>query len=113
MSCSPQTVCALRRSAAELRCSYPANIKAVFWFSYKQKARWRNEEHPEDLALDSNYTERVNIESRNSNSALTIRDLRETDSGEYHLMIITERGEEHLSSAAVQLTVTGNRIVHV
>ncbi|KAI4875646.1 hypothetical protein NFI96_031437, partial [Prochilodus magdalenae] len=107
VSCSPQTVCALRGAEVELRCSYSTNIKTIFWFSYKQKARWRNEEHPEDLASDSDYTGRVNTESRNSNSALTIRDLRETDSGEYHLMIITEQGEEHLSSAAVHLTVTG------
>ncbi|KAI4881092.1 hypothetical protein NFI96_029119, partial [Prochilodus magdalenae] len=106
VSCSPQTVCALRGSAAELRCSYPANIKTVFWFSHKQKARWRNEEHPEDLASDSDYTGRVNTESRNSNSALTIRDLRETDSGEYHLMIITERGQNYFSPA-VTVTVTG------
>ncbi|KAL6461878.1 hypothetical protein MHYP_G00300230 [Metynnis hypsauchen] len=109
VSCSPQTICALRESEVDLRCIYPNisfNIKFVFWFSFKQKAKWRNEEHPEDLALDSDYAGRVSTESTDSNSTLTIRDLRKRDSGEYHLMIITEQGEKHLSSTAFNLTVT-------
>ncbi|XP_036417974.1 uncharacterized protein LOC118801716 [Colossoma macropomum] len=107
VSCSPQTVCALQGSMVELMCSYPKNIKTSaqsFWFSFKQKTKWRNEEHPEDLALDSDYTGRVNTETRNSKSTLTIRELRERDSGEYHLMIITEQGEKY-SSPAVTVTV--------
>ena len=93
-----------------MKCSHPdISIKTVFWFSFKQKAKWRNETHPEDLALDSDYAGRVSTESINSSSTLTIRELRERDSGEYHLMIITEQGEKHLSSTAVNLTVTGNK----
>ncbi|KAI5629890.1 sialoadhesin isoform X2 [Silurus asotus] len=42
----------------------------------------------------------------NSNSTLTITDLRERDSGEYHLMFITDKGEKYQSSAGVTLTVT-------
>ncbi|XP_072526978.1 sialoadhesin-like [Salminus brasiliensis] len=106
--CDPQTICALQESEVKLRCSYSnTNIRAVFWFSSKQKAKWRNEEHPEDLTLDSDYAGRVNYtETTSSSSTLTIRDLRERDSGEYQLLIITDRGETHLSSAAVSLTVT-------
>ncbi|KAL6461882.1 hypothetical protein MHYP_G00300270 [Metynnis hypsauchen] len=107
VSCSPQPICALQESAVNLICSYPnIAIKTVFWFSFKQKAKWRNEGHPEDLALDSDYAGRVSTESTSSKSTLTIRELRERDSGEYHLMIITEQGEKHLSPRAVSLTVT-------
>ncbi|KAL6461855.1 hypothetical protein MHYP_G00300000 [Metynnis hypsauchen] len=104
VSCSPQTVCALQGSEVELTCSYPKTIKTVFWFSFKQKAKWRNEKHPEDLALDSDYTGRVNCtESTDSKSTLTFRELRERDSGEYHLMVITEQGQNY-SSPAVTVT---------
>lgn len=110
VSCSPQTICALQESTVELKCFYPnLNMKAVFWFSPKQKTKWRNEEDPEDLALDSDYAGRVNYtETTRSSSAITIRDVRERDSGEYHLMIITEEGGKELSLTAVNLTVTGN-----
>ncbi|XP_072526977.1 sialoadhesin-like [Salminus brasiliensis] len=106
--CDPQTICALQESEVKLRCSYSnTNIRAVFWFSSKQKAKWRNEEHPEDLTLDSDYAGRVNYtETTSSSLTLTIRELRERDSGEYQLLIITDRGETHLSSAAVSLMVT-------
>ncbi|XP_017568697.2 uncharacterized protein LOC108436608 isoform X3 [Pygocentrus nattereri] len=108
VSCSHQTICALQESAVNLICSYPnIAIRTVFWFSFKQKAKWRNETHPEDLALDSDYAGRVSAESTDSKSTLTIKDLRVRDSGDYHLMIITEQGEKHLSiSTAVSLTVT-------
>ncbi|KAL7833952.1 hypothetical protein AOLI_G00289120 [Acnodon oligacanthus] len=109
VSCSPLTICALRESEVELSCSYSNisfTIKSVFWFSFKQKAKWRNEEHPEDVALDSDYAGRVSTESTDSNSTLTLRELRESDSGGYRLLIITEQGEKHLSSTAVSLTVT-------
>ncbi|KAL7833946.1 hypothetical protein AOLI_G00289060 [Acnodon oligacanthus] len=103
VSCSPQTVCALRESEVKLTCSYPKTTRTVFWFSFKQKSKWQNMEHPEDLALDSDYAGRVSTESTDSNSALTLRELRESDSGEYHLMIITEQGQ-NLSSPAVTVT---------
>ncbi|KAL6461873.1 hypothetical protein MHYP_G00300180 [Metynnis hypsauchen] len=111
VSCSPQPICALQESAVNLICSYPnIAIKTVFWFSFKQKAKWRNEGHPEDLALDSDYAGRVSTESTDSKSTLTIRELRERDSGEYHVMIITEQGEKHLNPRAVSLTVTALQV---
>ncbi|KAL6471615.1 hypothetical protein MHYP_G00202650 [Metynnis hypsauchen] len=108
VSCSPQTVCALRDSAVSLICSYSTTIKPQqsFCFSPKLKAKWRNEEDPEDLALDSDYAGRVRYTENESGSTLTITDLRETDSGEYQLMVITGGGERSQSSA-VRLTVTG------
>ncbi|XP_017568685.2 uncharacterized protein LOC108436600 isoform X3 [Pygocentrus nattereri] len=107
-SCSPQTICALRDSEVTMKCSYPdISIKTVFWFGFKQKAKWKNETQPEDLALDSDYKQRANFKKTRSSSTFTIRELRERDSGEYHLMIITEQGQKHLNiSTAVNLTVT-------
>ncbi|KAB5526127.1 hypothetical protein PHYPO_G00148190 [Pangasianodon hypophthalmus] len=89
-------------------CSY-SNIVITtgFWFSLKDKAKWRKEEQPEDLALDSDYAGRVSYtEMTNFSSTLTITDLRERDSGEYRLMFFTDKGEKYLSSAGVTLTVT-------
>ncbi|XP_072547785.1 sialoadhesin-like [Salminus brasiliensis] len=109
VTCSLQTICALQESAVDLKCSY-SNItikpQQSFWFSPKQKAKWRNEEDPEDLALDSDYARRVSYNTSSSASTLTIRELRERDSGEYHLMLITETGEKYPSSTAITLTVS-------
>ncbi|XP_036453746.1 uncharacterized protein LOC118826840 [Colossoma macropomum] len=113
VTCSPQTICALRESTVNLDCFYSnSNIKPQhsFWFSPKQKAKWRNEEDPEDLALDSDYAGRVSYDKTTTYSysydTLTITDLRERDSGEYHLMIIKETGQNYSSSTAVTLTVS-------
>ncbi|KAG9264701.1 hypothetical protein AMEX_G21014 [Astyanax mexicanus] len=115
--CSPQTICALRESEVDLECSYSNTIKPqqIFWFSSKLKAKWRNEEDPEDLALDSDYAGRVTYKTSSSSSitstlTLRIRDLRERDSGEYQLMIITESGEKYSSSTAITLTVSDLQI---
>ncbi|XP_036453773.1 sialoadhesin-like [Colossoma macropomum] len=111
VTCSPQTICALRESTVTLQCSHSnTNIRPQhsFWFSNKQKAKWRNEEDPEDLALDSDYAGRVRYTTNRNrySSTLTISELRERDSGEYHLMIITETGQKYSSSTAVTLTVS-------
>ena len=112
VTCSPQTICALRESTVTLQCSHSnTNIRPQhsFWFSPKQKAKWRNQEDPEDLALDSDYAGRVTYtETTIFSSTLTISELRERDSGEYHLMIITETGQKYSSSTAATLTVSGN-----
>ncbi|XP_036453796.1 uncharacterized protein LOC118826868 [Colossoma macropomum] len=113
VTCSPQTNCALRESTVTLQCSHSnTNIRPQdsFWFSPKQKAKWRNEEDPEDLALDSDYAGRVRYKTNryrySSTQYITISDLRARDSGEYHLMVITETGENYSSSTAVTLTVS-------
>ncbi|XP_072541453.1 uncharacterized protein [Salminus brasiliensis] len=109
VTCRSQTVCALRESVVNLDCSY-SNIRPQrsFWFSPKQKAKWRKEEDPEDLASDPDYTGRVSYRSGgySSISTLTIRDLRERDSGGYQLMLITETGDKYPSPTVVTLTVS-------
>ncbi|XP_053532488.1 uncharacterized protein LOC128629263 [Ictalurus punctatus] len=114
VSCHPEKICALRESSVTLTCSY-SNIIIItgFWFSLKDKAKWRKEEHPEDLSLDSDYAGRVSYtEMTNFRSTLTITDLRERDSGEYRLVFITDKGEKYLSSAGVTLTVTDLQVTH-
>ncbi|KAL7832436.1 hypothetical protein AOLI_G00299840 [Acnodon oligacanthus] len=110
VACSPQAICALRESTVTLQCSYSTTTirpQHSFWFSPKLKAKWRNEEDPEDLALDSDYAGRVRYtKTTMSSSTLTISDLRERDSGEYHLMIVTEAGQKYSSSTAATLTVS-------
>ncbi|KAL7849366.1 hypothetical protein SRHO_G00209890 [Serrasalmus rhombeus] len=111
MTCSPQTICALQESTVTLECSHSNTTirpQHSFWFSPKQQAKWRNEEDPEDLALDSDYAGRVRYTNNRYSSilTLTISELRERDSGEYHLMIVTETGQKYSSSTAVTLTVS-------
>uniref|UniRef100_A0A3B1IKV3 B-cell receptor CD22 first Ig-like domain-containing protein n=1 Tax=Astyanax mexicanus TaxID=7994 RepID=A0A3B1IKV3_ASTMX len=45
--------------------------------------KWKYQDHPEDLTLDSDCTERVTTKTTSSSSTLTIRDLRKGDSGDY------------------------------
>ncbi|XP_051980516.1 uncharacterized protein LOC127641514 [Xyrauchen texanus] len=102
-------ICALKETQVTLKCSYSnMNIKTVFWFSQKQSTNWRYKDEPEDLTVDSDYSGRVKhqITNTNTHSTLIISDLRERDSGEYHLMFIMKDGVKHLSSSAVNLTVT-------
>ncbi|XP_042567877.1 uncharacterized protein LOC109047597 isoform X1 [Cyprinus carpio] len=107
VTCSQQSICAVKGSEVTLRCSYSnINIKTVFWFSENQSTNWRKNTEPEDLTLDSDYSGRVKQISSNYQSELTISDVRERDSGEYQLMFIMKDGVKHLSSAAVSLTVT-------
>ncbi|KAK2819608.1 hypothetical protein Q7C36_021254 [Tachysurus vachellii] len=108
VSCSHKNICALRQSSVNLICSY-SNIGIItgFWFSLKDKAKWREEEHPEDLTLDSDYAGRVDYtEMTNITFTLTITDLRARDSGEYRLVLVKDKGEEYVSSTGVTLTVT-------
>nr|XP_055073683.1 uncharacterized protein LOC129453453 [Misgurnus anguillicaudatus] len=107
VTCGKQNICAVRGAQVTLWCSYSnINIKSKFWFSQKQKTNWRNKDEPEDLTLDSNYSGRLKQRITDYMSELTIDDLRESDSGEYQLMIIMKDGVKHLSSVTVNLTVT-------
>nr|XP_055073684.1 uncharacterized protein LOC129453454 [Misgurnus anguillicaudatus] len=111
VTCDKQNICAVTGTQVTLRCSYSnINIKTVFWFSQKQKTNWRNKDQPENLTLDSDYSGRVKQRITNTESELTISDVRERDSGEYQLMIIMKDGVKHLSSVTVNLTVTVQQV---
>ncbi|XP_059425935.1 titin-like [Carassius carassius] len=102
-----KSICAAKGSEVTLSCSYfNIEIKTGFWFSEKQSTNWRKNYKPEDLTLDSDYSGRGKQTVTNYHSTLTISDVRERDSGEYQLMFIMKDGVKHLSSAAVNLTVT-------
>ncbi len=108
VTCSQKSICAVKGSEVTLWCSSSnINIKTMFWFSEKQSTNWRKNNEPEDLTLDSDYSGRVKHQISSSSSTLTISDVTERDSGEYQLMFIMKDGVKHLSSAAVNLTVTG------
>ncbi|XP_073718099.1 uncharacterized protein [Misgurnus anguillicaudatus] len=107
VKCEYENICAVRETSVILKCNYSdINIKTGFWFSQKQRTNWRNKDEPEDLTLDSDYSGRVKQQITNTESELTISDLRERDSGEYQLMFIMKDGVKHLSSVTVNLTVT-------
>ncbi|XP_052394277.1 uncharacterized protein LOC127942538 [Carassius gibelio] len=106
ISVTCDNICALRETNVKLNCSYDnIHTKTAFWFSEKQSTNWRNNNEPEDLTLDSDYSGRVKKVISKYEAELTISDVRETDSGEYQLMFM-ENGVKILSSAAVSLTVT-------
>ncbi|XP_060767352.1 hepatic and glial cell adhesion molecule-like isoform X3 [Neoarius graeffei] len=78
VSCHNEMICALEASSVTLTCSYSnTNITTGFWFRLKDKAKWRKEEHPEDLALDSDYAGRVSynlqVSHDSTRQALTCR----------------------------------------
>ncbi|RXN16684.1 sialoadhesin-like isoform X1 [Labeo rohita] len=107
VTCSQQSICAVKGSEVTLKCFYSnINIKTVFWFSEKQSTNWKKNNEPEDLTLDSDYSGRVKKIINKYEADLTISDVRERDSREYQLMFIMNDGVKHLSSAAVNLTVT-------
>ncbi|XP_057182064.1 uncharacterized protein LOC130548979 isoform X2 [Triplophysa rosa] len=107
VNCEHKNNCALRETEVTLRCVYlKGDIKTGFWFSHKQSENWRESDEPEDIALDFDYSGRVKQQITNYQSALTIRDVRERDSGEYQLMFIMKDGVKHISSVTVHLTVT-------
>ncbi|XP_052447096.1 uncharacterized protein LOC127988390 [Carassius gibelio] len=107
VTCSQKSICAAKGSEVTLICfNYNIEIKTGFWFSKKQSTNWRKNNEPEDLTLDSDYSGRVKQTVTHYLSKLTISDVRERDSGQYQLMFIMKDGVKHLSSAAVNLTVT-------
>ncbi|XP_043079490.1 sialoadhesin-like isoform X2 [Puntigrus tetrazona] len=103
---SCESICALRETQARLKCNYDnIHTKTAFWFSEKQSKNWRKNNEPEDLTLDSDYSGRVEQTISKYEAMLIISDVTETDAGEYQLMFVDD-GVKHLSSAAVNLTVT-------
>nr|XP_055074647.1 uncharacterized protein LOC129454164 [Misgurnus anguillicaudatus] len=107
VTCDAQNICAMRGEMMTVQCDYSnINITTGFWFSQKQRTNWRNKDEPEDLTLDSDYSGRADQWIIEDHSHLTIRDLRERDSGEYQLMFIMKDGVKHLSSVTVNLTVS-------
>ncbi|XP_065098121.1 uncharacterized protein [Paramisgurnus dabryanus] len=113
VTCNKLSICAVRGTGVSVWCnnSNNINIRTGFWFSQKQRTNWRNQDEPEDLTLDSDYSVRVDQWITKNNLYLGIEDVRERDSGEYQLMFIMKDGVKHLSSVTINLTVTVLQVI--
>ncbi|KAK3566536.1 hypothetical protein QTP86_034041, partial [Hemibagrus guttatus] len=107
VTCEDENICTPETLHVFIKCSYThTSIQTVIWFSPKQKEKWKNENYPEDLTLDSDLAGRVYHAETLNSSTLTIRDARLGDSGEYRFILVTANGAKYLSSKSVKLTVT-------
>ncbi|KAL2086720.1 hypothetical protein ACEWY4_017779 [Coilia grayii] len=80
-----QSICAVKGSSVDLGCSYsyPSNVIVTETF-------WHKPEMMEDLSKKGEYANRVTYLGNNdSDSAMRIEDLRESDSGEYRFRFLT------------------------
>ncbi|KAL2086718.1 hypothetical protein ACEWY4_017777 [Coilia grayii] len=80
-----QSICAVKGSSVDLGCSfsYPNNVTVTETFWHKPKIM-------EDLSKKGEYAKRVKyLGNKDSDCALRIEDLRESDSGEYQFRFLT------------------------
>uniref|UniRef100_A0AAQ4R572 Ig-like domain-containing protein n=1 Tax=Gasterosteus aculeatus aculeatus TaxID=481459 RepID=A0AAQ4R572_GASAC len=103
-------VCAAKGSRVVIFYNYthppgidPSDIKDRFWFTKEKDGE------PVDLRTDSEYSGRVKYEcySYSDSCYLIITDVRESDSAEYKLTLMTNKpGEKYTGSPGVTLSVT-------
>ncbi|KAK2817471.1 hypothetical protein Q5P01_025662 [Channa striata] len=104
-----RSICAFRGSSVDISCSYYSyyKVKSKFWFRSDRRHQWQNPSQPEDLSKDSQYSGRVQVShTETGRSTLTITDLRETDSAQYHFTFRTRDFEWTSSLPGTTLTVT-------
>ncbi|XP_054459675.1 B-cell receptor CD22-like [Anoplopoma fimbria] len=101
-------ICAFKGSSVDISCRHNYNyVRYKFWFNPERNHHWRDHTQPEDLTKDFHYKGRVRFRAEEERrSTLTITDLRENDSAEYHFKFTTERFELGSSSPGTTLTVT-------
>uniref|UniRef100_A0AAQ4NXG3 Ig-like domain-containing protein n=1 Tax=Gasterosteus aculeatus aculeatus TaxID=481459 RepID=A0AAQ4NXG3_GASAC len=107
-------VCAAKGSRVVIFYNYthppgidPSDIKDRFWFTKEKDGE------PVDLRTDSEYSGRVKYEcySYSDSCYLIITDVREIDSAEYKLTLMTNKpGEKYTGSPGVTLSVTGLQV---
>ncbi|KAK2813255.1 hypothetical protein Q5P01_000858 [Channa striata] len=108
-----RSICATKGSSLNISCSYTSVkfITSKFWFRSDRRHQWQNPSQPEDLRKDSQYSGRVQVShTETGRSTLTITDLRETDSAQYHFTFRTRDFEWTSSLPGTTLTVTGLRV---
>ncbi|KAK0147181.1 Sialoadhesin [Merluccius polli] len=101
-----RTMCVLQGTSVDISCTYshPPDAKLYYtsWF------KWRANQEPRDLQLDSEYERRAEYPvEETGRSTLTITDLRDTDSAEYCFTFETSQHEWKGSLHGTTLTVTG------
>uniref|UniRef100_A0A3Q3L190 Sialic acid-binding Ig-like lectin 10 n=1 Tax=Mastacembelus armatus TaxID=205130 RepID=A0A3Q3L190_9TELE len=101
-------ICAIKGSTVNIRCTYtyPSNLRVQETFWHTQQTNT----DPVDLKTQSEYSGRVQYQCEDKTCALTIRDLRETDSAEYKFRVITnEPTGKYSGSPGVTLSVRVNQ----
>uniref|UniRef100_A0A3B4ZX82 Ig-like domain-containing protein n=1 Tax=Stegastes partitus TaxID=144197 RepID=A0A3B4ZX82_9TELE len=103
-----RSICALRGSSVDISCTYvhEDDVVTKFWFNLGRRSQWRHYSQPEDISRDSQYADRVQVSEHGGRSTLTIRDLKDTDSAEYHFKFKTQEFEWKSSLPGTILTVT-------
>nr|XP_024658452.1 B-cell receptor CD22-like [Maylandia zebra] len=103
---SNRRICAFKGSSVDISCTYnnfERQIQSTSWFHSGRGS--------EDLRKDSQYAGRVQvIERERGRSTLSIRDLTESDSAEYHFKFKTQRFEWKSSLPGTTLTVTALQV---
>ncbi|XP_042341557.1 sialoadhesin-like [Plectropomus leopardus] len=105
-----QNICAPEGSTVDIHCSYkyPGSheTEAItkFWFIKMEK------HNPLDLTKDPKYSGRADHSCNNKKCTLTIRDLRQSDSGKYRFRFITNDDEKYTGEPGVTLSVTGLQV---
>ena len=105
-----RSICVFRGSSAVISCTYSSyeSVTSTFWFSPDRSHQWKNPSQPEDLSKDSQYAGRVQLfDTRKGHSILTISDLSESDSAQYHFTFKTRSFEWGNNLPGTTLTVTG------
>ncbi|KAK2817450.1 hypothetical protein Q5P01_025641 [Channa striata] len=108
-----RNICALKGSSVDISCTYSSygRITTKFWFRSDRRHQWQNPSQPEDLRKDSQYSGRVQVShTETGRSTLTITDLREKDSAQYHFTFRTRDFEWTSSLPGTTLTVTGVQV---
>ncbi|KAL2086719.1 hypothetical protein ACEWY4_017778 [Coilia grayii] len=97
------SICAVKGSSVDLGCSYsyPSNVIVTETF-------WHKPEMMEDLRKKGEYANRVTYLGNNdSDSAMRIEDLRESDSGEYRFRFLTnDTAGKFSGSPGISLSVS-------
>ncbi|XP_049576568.1 sialoadhesin-like isoform X2 [Syngnathus scovelli] len=105
------TVCGLEGSTVELQCTFwhPStddgqNIYTTetWWHTETQ---WPERKQPKDLRLDPRYSGRLRLDCHRNKCKLFIRELRQSDAGNYIFRFVTSRGRGFSVKNGVALSV--------
>ncbi|XP_064817637.1 B-cell receptor CD22-like isoform X2 [Oncorhynchus masou masou] len=102
------SICVLKGSTVQMSCTYTypsGTVTTAFWFTELGTGK-----EPDSLAQDPEYAGRLEYHGDKKNGQrLRITDLRESDSAEYKIRLLTEGGR-YVGSPGVSLSVTGFQV---
>src|SRR4029434_10930741 len=115
---SSNSICVLKGSSVDISCTYKCprdhRINTTFWFN-KQKSS----QLPTDLNLCEDYQNhqdncgkndtnpKESVGKNEKSCSLSMKDMRESHSGEYAFRFTTEKGEGYSGLPGVNVSVTG------